>query len=311
MEMTAGELLARLAGAMEELRGEWSDYKRGAALLDFDDLLYYARDLLRLHEPVRDALAKRYRHVLVDEFQDTDPLQIDILWRLCGEEARAGNPDPLRRRLREGALFLVGDPKQAIYRFRGADVNAYVAARDAIGPTRILEIFANFRSVKPIVAFVNARFRAPLSAEAGQPGFTALAATCKVATAASPVAALDIVIESEKPSADQLRDEEAKRIAELCARLVNNVEVRERGTTRPCRFGDIALLAPVGTELWRSEEALEQRGIPVSTQAGKGFFQRQEVHDLIALTSVISKDGGAGSCGWRLRWGRSYRRRRS
>ena len=73
------------------------------------------------HEPVRQALAKRYRHVLVDEFQDTDPLQIDILWRLCGEAPGDDNPDPLRRRLRTGALFLVGDPKQAIYRFRGAE----------------------------------------------------------------------------------------------------------------------------------------------------------------------------------------------
>ena len=178
MAMTASELLARLVAAMEGLQRGWSDYKRAAALLDFDDLLYTARDLLASHEPVRQALAKRYRHVLVDEFQDTDPLQIDILWRLCGETPGDGNPDPLRRRLRAGALFLVGDPKQAIYRFRGADVNAYVAAREAIGRDAILEIVANFRSVAPIVDFVNDRFAAPLSTAAGQPGFTALAATC-------------------------------------------------------------------------------------------------------------------------------------
>ena len=75
----------------------WSDYKRAAALLDFDDLLYTARDLLAKHEDVRQALAKRFRHVLVDEFQDTDPLQIDILWRLCGEPPKDGNHDPLAR----------------------------------------------------------------------------------------------------------------------------------------------------------------------------------------------------------------------
>ena len=79
---------------------------------------------------MRQALAKRFRHVLVDEFQDTDPLQIDILWRLCGEAPKDGNADPLARVLRAGALFLVGDPKQAIYRFRGADVNAYLGARE-------------------------------------------------------------------------------------------------------------------------------------------------------------------------------------
>ena len=109
----------------------WRAYKRAtAALLDFDDLLYTARDLLREHETVRQALARPFRHVLVDEFQDTDPLQIDILWRLCGEARNEATLTPLARALRPGALFLVGDPKQAIYRFRGADVNAYIGARD-------------------------------------------------------------------------------------------------------------------------------------------------------------------------------------
>ena len=75
--------------------------------------------------------------MLVDEFQDTDPLQIEILWRLCGEPPKDGSTDPLARSLRPGALFLVGDPKQAIYRFRGADVNAYLAARTAIGEKSI------------------------------------------------------------------------------------------------------------------------------------------------------------------------------
>ena len=85
-----------------------------------------------------------------------------------------------------------------------------------------------------------------------------------------------------------LRDAEAERVAELCKNLVGNVHVRDGDGTRPCQFGDIALLAPVGTELWRFEKALEDRGVPVSTQAGKGFFHRQEIQDLIALTCAIA-----------------------
>ena len=73
---------------------------------------------------------QRFAHVLVDEFQDTDPLQTEIFWRLCGEPVD-GEDDWTGFRIRPGALFLVGDPKQAIYRFRGADVGAYVQARDA------------------------------------------------------------------------------------------------------------------------------------------------------------------------------------
>lgn len=288
MAMVAGELLARVVNAMGKLLVDWSEYKRSAALLDFDDLLYTAKDLLAKDDVVRQALANRFQHVLVDEFQDTDPIQIDILWRLCGEPPKGGSPDPLARVLRAGALFLVGDPKQAIYRFRGADVNAYLGARQAIGKASVLEIVANFRSVAPILSFVNDKFANPLSAAAGQPGFTSLAATRKAEKDAPSVAALDITIQDDKPGADGLRDAEADRVAELCSRLVGNLQVRDRDKLRDCRFGDIALLAPVGTDLWRFEEALEQRGIPVSTQAGKGFFRRQEIQDLIALTRAIA-----------------------
>ena len=167
----AGELLARLCEETRSLLEEWRYYKRDAALLDFDDLLYTARDLLRDHGEVRRALSQRFRHVMVDEFQDTDPLQTEILWLICGDDCVGG--DALARPLRHGSLFMVGDPKQAIYRFRGADVNAYIAARSAVHADSQIKITANFRSVEPILDFVNARFKPALSA-AGQPGFSEL-----------------------------------------------------------------------------------------------------------------------------------------
>src|SRR5271166_332605 len=288
MASAAGELLKRVSGEMTGLMDDWRSYKQAAALLDFDDLLYTARDLLAGHEEVRQALARRFRHVLVDEFQDTDPLQIEILWQLCGESSESGSVDPLGRALRQKALFLVGDPKQAIYRFRGADVNAYIGARTAIGEAGLLKITANFRSVEPILHFVNDKFEAPLSAAAGQPGFTELSPTCDAEPGVVSVAALDIA-DGEDAKADTIRDAEAKCVADLCSRLVGNRLVRGRkGKMRPCRLGDIALLAPVGTELWRFEEALEDQGIAVSTQAGKGFFRRQEIQDLIALVRTLA-----------------------
>ncbi len=287
MESVASELLTQIYAALQDLLDEWHDYKRAAALLDFDDLLYTARDLLAENEDVRQALAQRFQHVLVDEFQDTDPLQIDILWRICGEAPGDGTPETLERALRQGALFLVGDPKQAIYRFRGADVQAYVSARQAIGEAGLLNIIANFRSREPILSYVNNTFEQPLSSEAGQPGFTSLEATCP-GDVVPAVTALDVIVEEDKPSAAMLRDAEAERVADLCTSLIGNVDVRAGGGTRPCRFGDIALLAPVGTDLWRFEKALEDRGVPVSTQAGKGFFRRQEIQDLIALICAIA-----------------------
>ena len=280
------EVVARAFAAMSDLTEVWRNWKREAALLDFDDLLYGARDLIRKHDQVRVALADRYRHILVDEFQDTDPLQIDLLWRLCVADAVAAGATPLDCELRPGALFLVGDPKQAIYRFRGADVNAYVRAREKIGQERVLKITANFRSVEPILTFVNRQFATPLARD-GQPGFTELSIIHEASKTVA-VAALDVEA-GPGAKANDLRDAEAQRVAALCAHLVGNFKVRGHDNEmRPCRPGDIALLAPVGTELWRFEEALEDEGLAVSTQAGKGFFRRQEVKDLIALTRVLA-----------------------
>ena len=81
----AAAALARFVGEFDRLRALYADHKRQAALLDFDDLLHHARDLLARDPGVRQALARRYPRVLVDEFQDTDPLQAEILWLLCGD----------------------------------------------------------------------------------------------------------------------------------------------------------------------------------------------------------------------------------
>ena len=107
------------------------------------------------------------------------------------------------------------------------------------------------------------------------------------------MAALDIAVEdgSGRIAVERLRDAEADAVAALCARLIGNARVpdsREPEGSRTCKPGDIALLAPTGTDLWRYEEALERNGIPVASQAGKRFFQRQEVQDLVALTRALA-----------------------
>ncbi len=294
-EQVASRVLSAMVEAVQPVIQRFRDYKRAAALLDFDDLIFAARDLLRDHEPVRQALAARYRHVLVDEFQDTDPLQAEIVWRLCGEPANADARDDWTRfAIRPGALFLVGDPKQAIYRFRGADVAAYVQARSAFAALdagSVLPISTNFRSRAPILQFVNERFQGVLSAD-GQPGFTALDPFHHADQAQRCVVALDIEVDAEgdQATSEQMRDAEADAVAEMCARMIGSQDIADRknGARRACRPGDIALLAPTGSDLWRYEAALERCGIPVATQAGKGFFQRQEVQDLIAVTRVLA-----------------------
>ena len=296
-QAAAARVLAELLPLVRPVVDRFRDYKRSAALLDFDDLIFTARDLLaRHHHGVRCALAERFTHVLVDEFQDTDPLQAEIFWRLCGDPPAGGDVEDWQAfRLRPGALFLVGDPKQAIYRFRGADIAAYVRAREAFAaqaPDGVLSITTNFRSCPAIMAYVNDRFAGPLAAQNGQPGFQALDAFQDDRAAGPSVAALDVEVAAEggKADATSQRDAEAEAVAALCARLIDSERIRcpESGGQRTCRAGDIALLAPTGSDLWRYEEALERHGIAVATQAGKGLYRRQEVQDLIAVTRVLA-----------------------
>ncbi len=295
----AGLAVHRFISEFDAIRKLYREYKRDAALLDFDDLLYQARDLLRDHEPVRKALAGRYKHILVDEFQDTDPLQAEIIWRLAGE-GDPGGPWQ-EREIRPGALFLVGDPKQAIYRFRGADVQTYLTARDALSqrdPASVISITANFRSREPILTYVNGHFECLLDEERGQPGFTPLTATRDgdEETIGPGVAALDVVLGDEHRTSrgrlivERVREEEAGVVAEIVARLIGSYPVcdADNGKTRPAKASDIALLAPTGTSLWIYERALEEYDVPIATQAGKGFFRRQEVQDLIAVARTLA-----------------------
>jgi superfamily I DNA/RNA helicase len=125
------------------------DYERlkaRAGMLDFLDLLRHARDLVRDDGAVRADLQTKLTHLFVDEFQDTDPLQAELLLLLAADDPRAD--DWRRVRALPGKLFLVGDPKQSIYRFRGADLEAYAQASQRVLAQGGEELFlqTNFRS---------------------------------------------------------------------------------------------------------------------------------------------------------------------
>jgi ATP-dependent exoDNAse (exonuclease V) beta subunit len=286
--LTAEAVQERLISGLDDFQASFHTFKGQSALLDFDDLLYFARDLLRTHPAVRAALANRYRYVLVDEFQDTDPLQCEILFLLCGEQ---GVDKPWQKqRLRPGQLFLVGDPKQSVYRFRRADIHCYKQAKAAIHsqhPENILAITDNFRSRKPILDFVNQRFAAPLSSIGYEPLVCTLAPSGKEALS---IARIQIGKEGSEYNVYEWREMEAQAVALLCRQLIGGFTVRTDKELVPCRPGDIALLAPTGTDLWIYERALEDLDIPIATQAGKGFFIRQEVHDLVAIARILSNN---------------------
>ncbi|WP_433703450.1 UvrD-helicase domain-containing protein [Prescottella equi] len=131
--------------------------------LEFHDLLVYARDIAR-HGEEQAALHTRYQRILLDEFQDTDPLQLELAEAIVEGAS--------------GRLFTVGDPKQSIYRFRRADIATYMAARDAHegrNETAIVRLTTNFRSSRPVLDWVNAVFAHLMVAEHHtQAGYTPL-----------------------------------------------------------------------------------------------------------------------------------------
>lgn len=287
----ASTLVCSLSVSLDQLLESYQARKRAVAVLDFDDLLIHVRTLVRDHEEVRQAIGQRYRFILVDEFQDTDGIQNEILFSIAATETPRDQWE--KSELRPGALFLVGDPKQAIYRFRGADIEAYELCRrliDSQDQGSVLEITANFRSLKPIIDHVNACFE-PVFAKPSQPRYVALAPTLfKASHPLACVARFTVEVATEgRIYAEMFREAEAERVADICAALIGNVSIqRADKTCTPLQAGDIALLSPGHTELWRYERALEQRGLAVSSQAGQTLMRRQETQDLLALLRALA-----------------------
>jgi ATP-dependent helicase/nuclease subunit A len=138
--------------------------RRRAGLLDFQDLLLETARLLRENRVARAELGHRYRRLLIDEFQDTDPIQAEVVFLLAAEP---GEDDAWHRATpRPGALFVVGDPKQSIYRFRRADIAVYNQVKARFREFgKALHLTANFRSTRPVAKLVNTVFEGLLPGE--------------------------------------------------------------------------------------------------------------------------------------------------
>jgi ATP-dependent exoDNAse (exonuclease V) beta subunit len=281
-------LITSTSAALDDMLARYAQQKRSAAVLDFDDLLLHARALVLGREDVRRALAERYQHIFVDEFQDTDPIQAEILF-LIGAQVR---PDQWQDAvLCPGSLFLVGDPKQAIYRFRGADIAVYQQARDNVNDRSggaVVQVTANFRSRRGLIDYVNGRFE-PVLSHRDQPGYVPLSHTIDDSEDGVPCITKLTIDLPPGARADELREAEASAVAAVCARLIGTLEVsRADGSRSLLRPGDIALLAPTRTDLWRYERALEARRIAVASQAGNTLMLRQETQDVLALLRTLT-----------------------
>lgn len=170
------DLAATLRAEMWDLVERYDALKRRAGKLDFVDLLLLARDLVRSNADVRRYLQNRFTRIFVDEFQDTDPLQAEILLLLACDDTE--QCDWMSAAPKPGKLFAVGDPKQSIYKFRRADVVLYHQIRDHLKSQHVgvVQLTTSFRALRPIQECVNAAFHPEMQddPDAGQAAYAPL-----------------------------------------------------------------------------------------------------------------------------------------
>lgn len=254
-----------------------ADYAR-EGILSFDDLIVKTRNLLQNNLYVRRLLKEKFDALFIDEFQDTDPVQGELLLFLAEEKTSSASrwQDV---RLSPGKLFVVGDPKQSIYRFRGADITAYELFTDLILKQGGVKCFLqkNFRSAPEIIDAANAVCsRAMVQETAFQPAYVPIFTDKTVRTSAAGW--LFISSEDDAPAADDFRDNQAERIADW---IEENVGVMTLADGRKLAYKDIALLTRASTTAGPYTDALRRRGIAFNVETDKDFYRKQEVNDFL------------------------------
>jgi ATP-dependent helicase/nuclease subunit A len=283
-----GTRAAVLGPLIRELRDFILNYaveRRRAGRLEFHDLLVQARRLLRENEGVRQAVRDRFKHLLVDEFQDTDPLQIEIAALIAAPQIDK-DTHWYEAEIDAGRLFFVGDPKQSIYRFRRADIELYQHAQERF-EDGLVRLTKNFRSLPSVIAWVNEVFRAMMGTEPedGQVAYVPLEAT-REPDASSPV--VRVIGGPKQVELASVRRTEAREIARVIqSSKAEGWRVRVDDIEREARYDDIALLLPTRTPLPNIEQALEDAGIPYRVESRSLVYDTQEVRDLLSILRAI------------------------
>jgi ATP-dependent helicase/nuclease subunit A len=260
-----------------------------AVALNYEDLLQRAARVLRENAEVRAALQRKYRWLFVDEFQDTDTIQAEVILLLAAESNAPG--DWTHVPLRPGALFIVGDPKQSIFRFRRADIDTYNRVRERIEATggRVVELTASFRHVPSLCAWANTALSVffPTPATPQQPAF----------------GRLDPVEEKEDPTRSGVRQLPVQATTRIDAATEDAGAIarwiRQAVDAQGYAWGDFLILTrkkALNTDqniLPIYAQALEALRIPVEVSGGAAFAVSPSVAALAALLRALSDPSAA------------------
>ena len=306
---------ACLIPIIESLRSfaiDYADQRRAEGRAEFHDLLIWARDLLRDNLQVRDHFRRKYSHLLIDEAQDTDPIQAEIAV-LLSESVSDDVPvvqrtSNWREVLPEtGKLFVVGDPKQSIYRFRRADVQQMMVLQQRLEDAggRTIKLTQNFRSQEPVVQWVNALFERWLATgddsstdvdnvQADYEQMSAVwQANCPGATSPTVWTLGNQAVEELTGA---VRQQEADEIGTLLKQIVSEpwsvldseaTDGPDQEIYRPARYSDICILMPTRTGLPDLERGLEDHDVPYRLESASLVFETQEIRDLLNCLKSI------------------------
>jgi ATP-dependent helicase/nuclease subunit A len=259
-------------------------------VLDFDDFEVLASEALS-HGPqwhnILYSFDEHTDHILVDEFQDTNTLQWKIIDKLT-EEWRSGM-GPKRESGKTPTIFVVGDEKQSIYLFRGANVSVFHEAKDRFADWlgsdyHFVQVRENYRSLPAIVDFTNALFEKLMHPEPPERWITAYS---PFEAARQGDGGVELLLLAACDTTKETRMKEATALASRIRRMHDGHTVFEGDTRRPCRFSDMAVLLRRRTHLSLFEDALRNEGVPFVVLKGIGFFEGPEVAVLRELISFV------------------------
>ncbi|MCY4476257.1 MAG: UvrD-helicase domain-containing protein [Chloroflexi bacterium] len=261
--------------------------RRRAGTVSYYDAVTWLIDMLEKHDDIRRRLQRRYRRILVDEFQDTDPKQVRLV--------RLLTIPPGAQDIKPGSLFVVGDPKQSIYRFRGAQVEVSQGVKTEIANAeaggKYLNLRENRRSTRPVINWVNHVFGSWMPSEAGQADYVPLDVASDTAAPDTFGSVYHFGETMEDVNLPEVRQEDAKEVAiiarAVCAGALE-VRVRQSGDTRPSRPGDLTILTRARSNWETYTRQLNELNLPYTAEiGGAAVLDTQEVRDILnCLTAV-------------------------
>jgi ATP-dependent exoDNAse (exonuclease V) beta subunit len=274
-----------LVNAVAKMVLSYADTRKAEGLLEFQDLLVLSCELLSDSNEARGYFQSRFTHVLIDEFQDTDPLQLKLA-KLLTDRSDTGTPA-------SGALFVVGDEKQSIYRFRRADLTQLKGLVDSLGAER-LSLTSNYRSTPAILEWVNSIFEPWMNGPEGsekdpmQAEYVALE-PARTDDGHTEIPRVMIAGDIADGNVDVAREAESEDIARLAEDVgAGGWSLRDRhNEAYRSNFRDLCVLMPRRTALPALEEAFNRREIPYVLEGQAPIFESQTFHELSNSLAAI------------------------